>query len=342
MRTLLFACRGLVLVLLVTAWLWTVAGAAFCPLLPTALRPVAALLCLVIPVWSWRRAKRKWRAAGLLASLLAVAGLLLATRPQNDRSWEAEQQRLPRVEVIGHHVMIHDLRDVRRTSDPQVKYYNFFCQLDNIQSVWFGVELLGESRLVAHTFLAFGVETDHGKEYFNVSIEIRREKGEVFNLPGGLYRNFELMYVFASERDILIRRGVEANDVIYLFPVRATPEIVQRLFLDIAARANRLRTEPEFYNTLTNNCTNNIGSHVNRIAPHTLNPLDPRMVFPGLADKLLFDQGLLDSDLDLESARRRFRVDQRIKENPQRADISDWIRGLPSESRRGESAYEVF
>ena len=76
------------------------------------------------------------------------------------------------------------------------------------------------------------------------------------------------------------------------------------------------------------NCrpTTSTAAHVNRIAAHTLNPLDPRMLFPGLSDKLLFDLGLLDSDLDLESARRRFRVDQRIKENSEREDLSNWIR----------------
>ena len=327
MRYLLFICRGLVLVLLGTAWLWTVAGAAFCPLLPMALRPAVALLCVIIPAWTWRRAKQaRWRPAGLLVCFLAVTGLLLLTRPQNDRPWEADQQQLLRVEVTGHHVLIHRVRDIQKTADSRVDYYNLAFPLNQLRHVWFGVELLGGSHLVAHTFLAFSIDRDDGREYFNVSIEIRREQGETFSLPGGLYRNFELMYVFASERDVLIRRGIEEEDLIMLFPVRATPEIVQRLFLDIAARANRLQSEPEFYHTLTNNCTNNIGAHVNRIAAHTLNPLDPRMVFPGLADKLLFDQGLLDSDLDLESARRRFRGDQRIKENSEREDLSDWIR----------------
>ena len=65
---------------------------------------------------------------------------------------------------------------------------------------------------------------------------------------------------------------------------------------------------------------------MNQIAPRTVNPLDPRMVFPGLADRMLFDLGLIDSDLDLESARRHFRVDRRIKENRDRADLSKWIR----------------
>ena len=69
-----------------------------------------------------------------------------------------------------------------------------------------------------------------------------------------------------------------------------------------------------------------VAAHVNQIAPRTVNPLDPRMVLPGLADRMLFDLGLLDTDLDLESARHHFRVDQQIKENPDRADLSDWIR----------------
>ena len=327
MRYLLFLRRGLVLCLLGTAWLWTVAGAAFCPLLPMALRPVAALLCVIVPVWTWRRSKtQRWRPAGLIIVFMAVAGLLLLTRPQIDRPWEADQQQLPRVEITGQHVLIHHVRDIQKTTDSHVDYYNLAFSLNQLRNVWFGVELLGGSHLVAHTFLAFSIDRDDGREYFNISIEIRREQGETFSLPGGLYRNFELMYVFASERDILIRRAVEEEDQIMLFPVRAKPETVQRLFLDIAARANRLQSEPEFYHTLTNNCTNNIGAHVNRIAAHTLNPLDLRMLFPGLADELLFDQGLLDSDLDLEAARRRFRVDLRIKKNLEREDLSDWIR----------------
>ena len=326
MRVLLFARRGLLVMLLGGAWLWSITGAVYSPLLPAPLALIVALVCLVVPAWSWRRANGRWRAAGLLVPLLGILALLLLARPQTDRRWESEQKRMPQVEVVGHHVLIKGMRDLRRTSDPLVDYVNYSCRLDQIRSVWFGVERLGGSKLVAHTFLAFGVERGEQREYFNVSIEIRREEGEVFSLPGGLYRNFELMYVFASEQDILIRRAIEEEDVIYLFPVRATPGTVQRLFLDVSARANRLRREPEFYNTLTNNCTSNIAAHVNRLAPRTVNPLDPRMVFPGLADRLLFDLGLLDTDLDLESARRHFRVDQRIKASPDRADISNWIR----------------
>ncbi len=326
MRVLLFARRGLLVMLLGGAWLWSITGAVYSPLLPAPLALIVALVCLGVPAWSWRRANGRWRAAGLLVPLLGILALLLLARPQTDRRWESEQKRMPQVEVVGHHVLIKGMRDLRRTSDPLVDYVNYSCRLDQIRSVWFGVERLGGSKLVAHTFLAFGVERGEQREYFNVSIEIRREEGEVFSLPGGLYRNFELMYVFASEQDILIRRAIEEEDVIYLFPVRATPGTVQRLFLDVSARANRLRREPEFYNTLTNNCTSNIAAHVNRLAPRTVNPLDPRMVFPGLADRLLFDLGLLDTDLDLESARRHFRVDQQIKASPDRADISNWIR----------------
>ena len=118
MRYLLFLRRGLILVLLGTAWLWAVAGAAFCPLLPLALRAVAALLCVIVPAWTWRRSKQaRWRPAGLLVAFLAVTGLLLLTRPQIDRPWEADQQQLSRVEVAGNHVLIHHVRDIKKTTD---------------------------------------------------------------------------------------------------------------------------------------------------------------------------------------------------------------------------------
>ena len=325
MRTFLALRRGLLVLLLALSWAWTIAGAAFCPLLPGWMRVVATLLSVVVPVWVWRRAGEKWRLASLLP-LLGVATLLLLATPKTDRSWEDEQQRMPRVEVTGHHVVIHDVRDKRHSSEEQVEYYDLAFPLARLERVWFGVHLLNGSQLVAHTFLAFDVETEDGWEYFNVSIEVRREKGESFTVLGGLYRKFELMYVFASEQDILIRRAIENSDTIYFFPVKASKEKVHQLFRSIAARANRLSREPEFYNTLTNNCTNNIAAHVNRIAPRTVRTMDLRMVFPGLADQLLFDLGLLDSNLDLESARRHFRVDQRIKDNQQRVGLSVWIR----------------
>ena len=57
-----------------------------------------------------------------------------------------------------------------------------------------------------------------------------------------------------------------------------------QLFVDVFQRVNKLKDEPEFYNTFTNNCTTNIVRHVNNLAPDRV-PYDYRVLLPGLAGR---------------------------------------------------------
>lgn len=41
------------------------------------------------------------------------------------------------------------------------------------------------------------------KEYLAVSIETRKEKGERYSTFAGFFRQYELYYVFADERDVI-------------------------------------------------------------------------------------------------------------------------------------------
>ena len=75
-------------------------------------------------------------------------------------------------------------------------------------------------------------------------------------------------------------------------------------------RANELREQPEFYNTLINTCTTNIVRHLEHLADEDL-PLDLRILFPGYADRLAFEIGLIDLDGNLEQARERFQINAR-------------------------------
>ncbi|MFO0869842.1 MAG: DUF4105 domain-containing protein [Pirellulales bacterium] len=58
---------------------------------------------------------------------------------------------------------------------------------------------------------------------------------------------------------------------------------------------NQLYDTPEFYDTLTNNCTTNIRArrHVNRIAPNRV-PYGREILLPGLSGQLAYNLGLLD------------------------------------------------
>lgn len=293
---------------------------------------VLALIAWVVRQWrlkTWRRLASSFLVPALVAYLL-----LELQQPQIQRSWVAEQARMPKVELVGHHVQIRDLRNAPLKQEEPIEYLDLAFPLTRLTKLWFAIEPLEGSSLVAHTFLSFGVESPAGRngggmQFFNVSVEVRREEGEHYGPLMGMYNNFELMYVFASDQDMLARRSILLDDEIYLLPLRVPPETIQRLFVDIAARTNRLRSVPEFYHTLGNNCTTSIAVHVNQIAGHTFSRFDPRMIVPGWSDGLLFEQGLVETDLSRMDARRAFRIDDVLREHPITEATWYAIRGMP-------------
>jgi hypothetical protein len=72
-------------------------------------------------------------------------------------------------------------------------------------------------------------------------------------------------------------------------------------------RVNKLANEPEFYDTLTNNCTTNIRAHVNHLKPDEI-PYDSRVLLPGHSDKLAYDLGLIERHGSFEETKLRARV----------------------------------
>ena len=115
------------------------------------------------------------------------------------------------------------------------------------------------------------------------------------------------------------------EDEVYLYPTKATPEQARALFRDVFQRVNKLQDEPEFYHTLTNNCTSNLAQHVNNLSP-SLVPVGVRLLLAGRADRLAYDLGLLDTSLPFEVARQQARVTEVARANGDRADFSRQIR----------------
>ena len=132
-------------------------------------------------------------------------------------------------------------------------------------------------------------------------------KNETYSPLTGLFRQFELIYVVGDERDLIGSRAVYGGYDVYVYPIRTTRANIRALFLAMLARANALATRPEFYNTLTNNCTSNVVDHVNQIVPRAV-PQGIKTVLPGYADEVAYSLGLIDNSITLDEARRRFRV----------------------------------
>lgn len=268
----------------------------------------------------------------LLAVLLfiAIAGSVawVSVRPGNDRTWIPEQSRLPTAEFDGAIVAIDNVRNFDWTGDgtPVERWERRTYDLDAIESVWFVLTPFATDwRGPAHAFLSFGFADS---QYVAISIEARREVGETYSILKGMLKRFEITYVVGDERDLIGVRTERQLDEVYVYPIRADREAVRRLFTGMLERANELAAGPEFYGSLRNNCTTAILAHVNGIGDTRIS-YGWRVLVPGYSDGLAFELGLIDTDLPLDSARTRFRVNDRAVEHIEGEDFSTRIRAEP-------------
>lgn len=252
--------------------------------------------------------------AALLAGIAFCAGcasvpengVTEVTKPSNHRNWEPYLSKLATAEVEGDDITVHNVRNCIYITDEDyiVNHFDKQFQVSDIQSVDFIVVPFKAVPTLAHTMLSFGLQDG---QHLGVSVETRLEEGEKYTPLAGIMRQFELMYVVADERDLVRLRTRHRKAEVYVYPTRATPEQAQSLFLDMMARANKLAREPEFYDTLTNNCTTNIFEHVNRLHPGRV-PYNYAILFPGLADRYVYDLGLIDTQLSFEETKRLAKV----------------------------------
>jgi hypothetical protein len=242
----------------------------------------------------------------LLPTLTLNEDLFKSIKPSNKRDWAPELAMLASAEFQGRQVTVRNIRDCRWRSldDFDLSYADKTFDLDQLTSVDFVVVPFNEMPSLGHTMLSFGF--DDG-DHLAVSVEIRRERGEAFSAAKGFFRQYELIYVVASERDVIQRRvNCDLCDV-YLYRAKATPKQARELFVDVMRRVNKLARQPEFYDTLTNNCTTNIRNHINHLKPNEV-PYDYRVLLPGYSDRLAYDLGLIERHGSYEQTRAAARI----------------------------------
>ena len=232
---------------------------------------------------------------------------------------------LPYAEVDGDRAKVHNIRNCTYRADDEyvVKHYDRTFDVDEIQSVDFIVAPFKEAQGLAHTMLSFGFENG---EHICVSVEARLEKGEKYAPVLGAMKQFELIYVLADERDVIVRRTRYRDVDVYLYRTVATPEQARLIFLDVLKRVNQLYREPEFYDSLTNNCTTNLVNHVNRVRPNRIPLWDLRVLLPGYADQLAYELGMLDTSKSFEQLRAEARINDPANQYAARQDFSQRIR----------------
>jgi Domain of unknown function (DUF4105) len=268
----------------------------------------------------------RWRALGGFALVFAVLLVWWSSiAPSNDRDWKPEVAVLPYATIDGDRVTMHNIRnfDYRNETDFTPHYYDKTFDLRKLQSVdliasyWAGPA-------IAHIFLSFGFGRN---DYVAISIERRDERSEGYSAIKGLFKQYELFYVVADERDVIRLRTNFRHDPpeqVYLYRLRGSPDSARRVFRAYLREINSLREHPEFYNTLTTNCTGNIWLHA-RINPGHV-PYSWKILASGYVPEYLYEQGRLDSRLPFAELQRRSLINALAQKADDAPDFSERIR----------------
>lgn len=281
---------------------------------------LVALIGLALPRWRWRAC------AGFLVMFAVLLSRWFAIEPSNDRQWAPEVAVLPYATVDGDNVTVHNIRnfDYRTETDFTPAYYDKTFDLNQLDSVdlltsyWMGPD-------IAHLFLSFGFA---GKDYLSISIEARKESTEGYSSIAGFFRQFELFYVVADERDVVRLRTNYRRDPpedVYLYPVVGAPQQnARRLFLEYMEKINGLKQHPQFYNSLTTNCANTLWQNT-RVNPGHL-PFSSEILTGGHVPEYLYTAGRVDTSVPFAQLRERSHINARAQAADKALDFSQRIR----------------
>ena len=317
-------------------------------------------LVLVLTVWSaaclWYDGPESPLIAGLLSGAFVAAslGVMARVRPiwrmwlmfgvlffgvqfwwngieaSNDRDWLPDVARAPVASFDGDLVTVENVRNFHYRSDDdfdeiwETRTYDLskLTGLDLFLSYW-------GSPLIAHTIASWEFEDG---QHLAISIETRKEVGESYSAVLGFFRQYELYYVAADERDLIGVRTDHRSEEVFLYRLRTPVPVARALLVDYLETMSQLAIEPRWYNAFSHNCTTTIRRHAQQVAPR--NPLSWKILVNGFIDELGYDRGSIDTSLPFEELRRRSDITAKARAAGNDPNFSRLIReGLPGADR---------
>lgn len=321
----LFSCVTWLVLLVGMLWAF---GALWYDFPLTDLRPWPAAAFGVVAVLIAILLRPRWRAKLVVAVMVILVMIWWFTlQPRQFRNWKDEVALNPEAKVEGDIVTFHNVRnfDYRTETDFTPRYETRRLDMKNLRGVDIFINYWG-SPYMAHPIMSY----DFGKDgHICFSIETRPEKGEAYSAIGGLYRQFELFYVVADERDVIrVRTNYREGEDTYLYRLK-TPDLamVRNSFMEYARTVNELKETPRWYNAITNNCTSAIR---NQRASSERAPWDWRMLVNGFGDEMLYERGGIDKSMPFAELKKLSHINSRAEAANDSADFSAKIRaGLP-------------
>jgi len=325
-RFVLVALAGLVC-LLATGW---AAGALYFDFPIASLRAPLALIYGLAMLAALFFVRGRWRATGVvIVGFMPVLAWWLMIEPTGDRVWQPDVARRAWADVQGDEITLHDVRncEYRTETDYTPRWETRVVHLSKLTGVDLAITYWG-SPWIAHPIASFQFSDSPP---LAISVETRKAEGQSYSVIAGLYRQYEVIYIAADERDVIrLRTNYRKGEDVFLYRTTLTPEHGRALFLAYLDRLNRLHERSEFYNQITDNCTTNIRLANIEAEKGKVPPWNWRMLLNGKSDELLYERGVIDRSLPFAALKEQSLINKRAQAADASADFSQLIRaGLP-------------
>lgn len=271
---------------------------------------------------------RPWRRAALAVFLpfAAVLAWWLTLAPSQGRDWQPDVARLPTATLDGSLLTVRNLRNCAYRGEQEFTEHweTRTYDLDNLVGFDMFIAFWGPT-LYGHTIASW--EFADGS-HLAVSIETRKEKGEAYSALLGFFRQYELYYVVADERDLIGLRTNHRGEQVQLYRIGGGMGKGRDLLLDYVREINALAEQPRWYNALTHNCTTSIWHHTKAVGSGPT--LDWRLLANGYLVDLAYERGRVNTDIPLDELKGRSDITALACSAADREDFSAAIReGLP-------------
>ena len=313
--------------ILFLATAWTFGAIYFDAPFPGVGNLCLALLWLAGLLFGFLRVRGRKRLLVWLGAFLLVIIPWLFKKPQNTREWAPEFAHVPSAIINGDLVTFTNFRhfDYHTDGTPIEKWETRSFHLSKLRHMDFFMTYWGTGRLVGHPIFSFDFGDD-GHVAF--SIESRREKGEIYGLISGLYKQFELLYIVSDESDVIrSRTNFRKDENVYLYRLHIKDTTTRLRFSEYVDSLNRRAAEPEWYNVVTANCTTAVRGQITTRERHSL---DWRILANGKLDELLNERGILDKSMPFPELKAKSHINPVAHEHPEPEKFSEVIReGVP-------------
>jgi len=253
---------------------------------PLSVIYVAGILVVLVKV-----KRRLWAATLCFAGFCVVLLWWLSLKPSNEGDWQADAARTAWIDIDRDRLTIHNLRncDYRTEKDYTNCWSDRTVYLSQLRYADFFFTTWGP-KYIGHPIVSFQFgDNDH----IAFSIEARYKVGQGYSAILGFFRQYELIFITADERDVIrLRTNYRKDEEVFMYRTTVSPDRAREILLIYADYLNHLRDHPEWYNALTRNCTTTLDT---QIAADLKNPQpwNYQLLLNGTLDELLYDRGRL-------------------------------------------------